>query len=116
MRAANGVLCAVLIFFAVLQYNDPDVLLWFLIYAAAAIWPGLAAARPDILAGSRPLRTAGIIAIVGCVAGFLAHAGTISANWIHVETAREAFGYLICAASIGLALYATRPSADTRLA
>lgn len=112
MRIANGVLCAILIFFAVLQYNDPDALLWFLIYAIAAVWPGLAAAKPDFVATSRPVRLSGTIAVVACVVGFFVNAGTIGSNWIHVETAREAFGYVICAAAIGLALYATRSSAS----
>jgi hypothetical protein len=37
--------------------------------------------------------------------GFAWLAPTISRDWLHVEEAREALGYLICAVSTGLALW-----------
>lgn len=114
MRILNGILCAVLLLFAALQLNDPDAILWFAIYAAAAIWPGLVAFRQELLASIRVLRLAGWAAIVGCGLGFIANVSTITSDWIHVETAREAFGYIICAAAIGVALYATRTKPTLR--
>lgn len=116
MKITNGVICIVLLFFAFLQLNDPDAMVWFAIYMLAAILPGIAAAKPELLASSKPLRWLGLLAIAACVVGFVFNAGTINAEWIHVETAREAFGYVICAAAIGLALYATRELGDASLA
>lgn len=116
MRIANGVICVILLFFAALQWNDPDSLVWEAIYGASAIWPGIAAFKPGFLSTIKPLRLAGLAGIALCILGFALNASTITSDWIHVETAREAFGYLICAASIGLALYVTRPLSDTSLA
>lgn len=115
VRIVNGLLCLILLFFAALQINDPDALLWFVIYAVAAVWPGIAAIRPSLLAAHRFLRLAGMVAVALCVVGFFANARTIGADWIHVETAREAFGYAISAVSIAVAVYVSRPS-DARYA
>ncbi len=36
LAGANGVMCALFLLFAAVQYNDPDPLPWIAIYAAAA--------------------------------------------------------------------------------
>jgi hypothetical protein len=48
------------------------------------------------------------VAIAWFLLGFASLAGTVGADWIHVEEAREAFGYLICAAATGFALLMAR--------
>lgn len=53
MRAINGLFCLILILFAVVQHNDPDFLFWFIVYALAAIWCGLAALMPEVLSTLR---------------------------------------------------------------
>ena len=53
MRIVNGVLCLFLILFTAVQYNDPDVLLWVLIYGIGAVFTGLAAYRPGLFASPR---------------------------------------------------------------
>jgi hypothetical protein len=55
MRSVHGVLAALFLISALLQWNDPDPVRWALLYGAAAIAAGLAAAaRPQ------PLLTAGL--------------------------------------------------------
>ena len=54
MRYVNGFFCVMLGLFAIAQYNDPDALLWFLIYAIAAAWAGVLAFRPSLLPASWP--------------------------------------------------------------
>ena len=53
MRIVNGVLCLFLILFTAVQYNDPDVLLWVLIYGIGAVFTGLAAFRRGVFGSSR---------------------------------------------------------------
>ena len=45
MRYVNGGLCAIMILFVIVQYNDPDFALWTVIYGIPAIWAGVAAFR-----------------------------------------------------------------------
>ena len=47
MRYVNGFFCVLMVLFTVVQYNDPDAILWILIYGLTAVWAGLAAFRPD---------------------------------------------------------------------
>jgi hypothetical protein len=46
MRYLNGFLCLLLALFTIVQYNDPDAILWVLVYGFPTIWPGFAAYRP----------------------------------------------------------------------
>ncbi len=114
MRIANGLLGAVLIFFAALQYNDPDPLWWGGAYLVAAAFPLLAMGREAPLSQFPVLRVAGGITAVLFLAGFAWLAPTIGRDWIHVEEAREALGYLICAAAVSFALYASSDFAARR--
>jgi hypothetical protein len=107
MRWLNAVLAAILLFFAALQYNDPDPLVWGSIYGLAAVWPLLAAWRPALLREVLIARLGAIASAVLFLVGFAWLAPTIGRNWIHVEEARESLGYLICAVSTALALWSS---------
>ena len=48
MRYLNGFVCALLALFTIVQYNDPDAILWIVIYGLPAIWAGFAAYRPNV--------------------------------------------------------------------
>ena len=95
MRWINGFFCGLMVLFALVQYNDPDAVLWFLIYGVPAAWAGLVAFRPDLLA-SRP-RTIGAYAVclAAAVAGSLYMWPALPENWIHVEEEREGLGLII---------------------
>ena len=43
MRIAAGIMCAVFVLSAIVQLNDPDPLLWIVLYGAAALLAGAAA-------------------------------------------------------------------------
>jgi hypothetical protein len=111
MRVANTALGVVLLFFAALQYNDPDALYWGAVYLFAAGFPLLALARPESLARLPALRLAAWLCVGLFLLGFASLARTIGADWIHVEEAREAIGYLICAGATAFALFASRGGA-----
>lgn len=46
MRAVNLLLALLMVAFAAVQYNDPDVLLWAAYYAVPAFWAAAVAWRP----------------------------------------------------------------------
>jgi Transmembrane family 220, helix len=100
MRYVNGFFCVGLTLFALVQYNDPDALLWFLIYAIPAGWAGLAAFRPDLLAP----RPGTIGAYAGClaaaIAGSLYLLPSLPENWIDVEEEREGLGLIIATVAL----------------
>jgi Transmembrane family 220, helix len=95
MRAVNGLFCVVLGLFAIAQYNDPDALLWFLIYAIPAAWAGVVAFRPDLLASNRAAIGAFLACLAAAVAGAIYMWPSLPANWIHVEEEREGLGLII---------------------
>jgi hypothetical protein len=41
MKIANWILVVIFVFFAALQYNDPDALLWIVAYGMIAVFAGL---------------------------------------------------------------------------
>lgn len=72
MRLVNGFFAALLGLFAILQYNDPQPVLWFVIYAVPALLCGLAAWRPAVLAGSLPLQAGlGLCLVAAAIAAIV---------------------------------------------
>ena len=108
MRAVHVVLCGVLLFFAALQYNDPDWYYWGPVYFLAAIWSFLAATAPQGLRSSLLARIGAPLSIALFVLGFVFLANQLGPGWIHNEEARESLGYLICATSTALAVWDAR--------
>jgi hypothetical protein len=95
MRYVNGFLCLVLALFAIAQYNDPDALLWFLIYGIPAAWAGAVAFRPSVLSANQPLIVAFLACLAAAVAGTIYMWPSLPENWIHVEEEREGLGMII---------------------
>jgi hypothetical protein len=106
-------MCGVLLFFAALQYNDPDGLYWSLVYLLAATWSLLAAFAPQLLLSSLLLRIAAPLSIVLFLLGFVILARQLGPGWIHDEEARESLGYLICAVTTALAVWDARRRGST---
>ena len=104
MRIVNGILCILLLLFAVVQYNDPDGLYWGPIYLIGALWTGIASFRPSLF--TSPI-AAGLFA--------LSLAAMLFGVWYHwpqtpdfwkqdvwweTETAREGMGMMITAVAL----------------
>jgi hypothetical protein len=100
MRYVNGFFCVMLTLFALVQYNDPDAVLWFLIYAIPAAWAGVAAFRPGLLAPRPGLLGAYAICLAAAVLGSLYLWPSLPENWIHVEEEREGLGVIIATAGL----------------
>lgn len=112
MRAVHVVLCGVLLFFAALQYNDPDWYYWGLVYMVAAFWSFLAVWAPHLLGSSLPYRVGALLSMAMFLLGFASLASQLGPGWIHDEEARESLGYLICAMTTAIAVWDARRRAE----
>lgn len=100
MRVVSGLFCLVLILFALVQYNDPDFLYWFVIYGIAAAWCGLAAISPGLMTRHGPLRGLFALCLIGAVAGTVYYWPSGTAWWTKDviwddEQVREGLGMVI---------------------
>jgi hypothetical protein len=118
MRFIHAALLAMLILFAALQYNDPDWYYWGPVYLLAAAWSWLALRQPERFVTWPVARVGAPISIALFLLGFVSLASYLGPGWIHIEEAREALGYLICAVTTSFALWESqvrqrKMSADT---
>jgi hypothetical protein len=95
MRWINGFFCALMVLFALVQYNDPDAVLWIAIYGVAAAWAGVAAFHPQILADSGPLAAAYGLCLAAALAGSIWLWPAEIASWWDQEEVREGLGVII---------------------
>ncbi len=107
MRIVNGVLCLFLILFTAVQYNDPDFLLWTLIYGIGAVFTGLAAYRPGLFA-SRRLAQVFALFLAASFGGVYYYWPTTPDWWVkdvwwETETAREGMGMMIVTVALLIA-------------
>ena len=93
MRIANGIALIFFASWALFQHNDPDALVWTGVYGAAAIHCVL------FMLGRfpRPLALA-YMALCGVWAAILLAALVATGDGAFSESAREAYGLLICGA------------------
>lgn len=96
MRTINRVLCLFMILFALVQYNDPDGMLWMVIYLIPAFWTGMAGFRIDMLCGAIPMALLGLCVIAAVFATYY-YWPTMPGWWRQEvwwleETAREGMG------------------------
>ena len=92
-QVIKGLLAACFTLSAVVQYNDPDGLLWGMIYGYCALMFGwsLISVLPKL-----PL----LIGILAYGVGFLYYLPNFHSDWIHDEVTREGLGLLICCLSL----------------
>lgn len=99
MRYLMLFLSCLMILFIVVQYNDPDGLLWMVIYAVPALWTGLAGIRPTLLLRNAPRKLL-LISIAGALAGIVYYWPKTTRwwsidVWYETETAREGMGMMV---------------------
>lgn len=116
MRILNGLLSIILVLFAAAQYNDPDALLWGVIYGIAALWCGIAALRPRLLRHGLLRGLWALCAMAGLAGVIWYWPGTpnwwVREVWWETETAREGIGMMIVFAALlvaGLRTVLRRP-------
>ncbi len=109
MKTANLLLAGLFIFFAALQYNDPDPLVWIAIYGLVALVCLRAAfERHSILLILAALAICAV-ELVATFPGFMEWinlgmpniAETMQAEKPYIEAAREMLGLALCFAVLG---------------
>jgi hypothetical protein len=95
MQYLNGFLCVVLALFTIVQYNDPDALLWILIYGLPTVWAGLAAYCPGALAHSQLFLSAFGLNVLAVGAGAIYMWPSEVSSWWDKEEVREGLGLII---------------------
>jgi Transmembrane family 220, helix len=91
----NGFLCVLLALFTIVQYNDPDAILWILIYGLPTIWAGFAAYRPSAFAHNRLLLGLFGLNILAIGAGAIYMWPSEISTWWDREEVREGLGLII---------------------
>jgi Transmembrane family 220, helix len=105
MRYVNGFFCVLLVLFAIVQYNDPDAILWILIYGITAVWAGLAAFRPVRFAHNQLLLTIFGVSLVAIAGGAIYDWPQSIADWWDNEVVREGLGLIIATAALLVVAY-----------
>ena len=112
MRYLNMLLCVVMVGFAAVQYNDPDALLWVVLYMIPAVWAFLAAFR---LAAVRSTPGTWLLwaSVAAGVAAVVFYWPEMPGFWrkevfMAEETAREGMGVMIALAVLLAALFSAR--------
>jgi hypothetical protein len=105
MRYVNGFFCVLLMLFAIVQYNDPDAILWILIYGITAVWAGLAAFRPVRFAHNQWLLTVFGVSLVAIAGGAVYDWPQSIADWWDNEVVREGLGLIIATAALLVVAY-----------
>lgn len=119
MRIISGAFSLLLMVFALVQYNDPDFLTWFIIYGLAAAWCAVAAFRPQLMAEYGALRALFALCMIGAIAGTIYFWPSGAAWWTkdviwENELVREGLGMAIVTTGLviaGLAWWG-RPAAS----
>lgn len=109
MRSIAYILGALMALFAAVQFNDPDGLLWMLVYGVPAVLALIAASRPQTYK-SPLLRAFLLLCLVLAICGMV-YFWPKSANWWaqevwwEVETAREGMGMMITVVVLAIILW-----------
>jgi hypothetical protein len=107
MRIVSILLCAFMVLFAAVQYNDPDGPYWAVAYLIPALWAGLAGFRPDWMQSY--IAKAGLLVTLLAYLVATAYFWPTEAGWWRIdvwwdsETAREGMGLMIASAVIAVA-------------
>lgn len=108
MRVLSGLFSIMLIIFALVQYNDPDFLYWFVIYAIGAAFCSLAAIRPRLFTDIGALRGLFALCLIGAAVGTVYYWPSGEAWWTKDviwdnEMVREGLGMAIVMLGLVLA-------------
>jgi Transmembrane family 220, helix len=120
MSILNIILGLMMLAFAGVQYNDPDMPQWVLLYSVPALWMYAVTFRLQSVARSKDLMVLLGLTLVFYV-GTVVYYWPAMPNfwlkevWIVEETAREGMGLMVALAVVVVAVVNTRlPSAERR--
>lgn len=104
MRILNGALALLLLAFAVVQYNDPDGVLWMAAYGLGVLWTLMAALVPRVLA-LKPISMMLSFTVAAMLLGVIyfwpdTPGWWRTEVWWETETVREAMGLMVMALAL----------------
>jgi hypothetical protein len=105
MRYVNGFFCVLFVLFAIVQYNDPDAIVWILIYGITAVWAGVAAFSPARFAHSQALLGVFGLSLLVLVAAAIYDWPPSIADWYENELVREGLGLIIATVALLVVAY-----------
>jgi hypothetical protein len=105
MRYVNGFFCVLFVLFTIVQHNDPDAIVWIVIYGTVAVWAGLAAFRPTRFAHNRLLLAVFGLCLLAFVAGTIYEWPRSIADWWDNELVREGLGMIIATVALLVVAY-----------
>ena len=99
MKYVNILFFVLMLPFMAVQYNDPDGLMWVLIYLVPTVWAGLAAFRLQHILGNRAFSVL-VVSVIGTLVLTIYYWPTTpefwkQEVWWETETAREGMGMMI---------------------
>ncbi|MBX2823600.1 MAG: transmembrane 220 family protein [Gammaproteobacteria bacterium] len=118
MRYLNLLFAILMLVFIVVQYNDPDGLLWMFIYLIPALWALLAAFWPRWLTNPLPAILLGLCIVLSI--GLMIFYWPKTSGWWRqevwweVETAREGMGMMIVSIVLLVAWFTSRRASKNR--
>ena len=108
MRIVLFVLMCLMTLFAVVQYNDPDGVMWMVTYAVPAAWCGTAIFRRSIFKSvysKNGLVICALLTVIGVIRFWpLTPRFWTREIWYNVETAREGMGLMVVAVVLAILL------------
>lgn len=121
LRFVNVVLGLMMVGFAAVQYNDPDMPLWVLMYAVPAVWMYAVTIRLQGVVGSPDLMRLLWATVAFYVVAVISLWPTMpnfwrKEVWVVEETAREGMGVMIALGVVLVALLNTRLKGAARAA
>jgi len=120
MRVVFIILCALMLLFMGVQYNDPDGLLWMAIYGVPALWCALAVVAKSMLAKAF-VKGVLLVCVLSSLIGVIVFWPEIPQFWTrdvwyNVEAARESMGLMIIAVVLGIVyFYSAKQHTDSLL-
>ena len=112
MKYLNILLFLLMLPFIGVQYNDPDGLMWTIIYAPATVWIGLAAFRLERVLCDSSYAALGISVVATLVLTGYYWPTTpnywLKDVWWETETAREGMGMMIASVVILISAFTIR--------
>jgi hypothetical protein len=114
MRYFYIILSMLMLLFAGVQYNDPDGLLWAIIYLIPGSFAAISAWRPDLLGGGvgQLILLTAIVAAIGATIYYWPATDEFwrVSVWWKTETAREGMGAMISLLVLLVSYAGTRKS------
>lgn len=103
LRLVNGFLALLMTVFAAVQYNDPDAVIWMVIYGVGALFAGMVAFRPRLFQTLNYLKAALFACLLLAALGSILMWPSEFRTWWDNEQVREGMGLIMVTVTLAIA-------------